>query len=98
MGYARAICNVSTRDGSRNRGNKTSITLCHNLNKGDATMYEFKMRLGNKGESINGQSNLRILTPSHEVPPLVLAARTVGARLTALGKRGKKLLYSVTRG
>ncbi len=61
-------------------------------------MYEFRVRLGNKGESINGQSNLRILTPSHEVPSLVVAARTVGAKLTAIGKQGKRLLYAVTRG
>ncbi len=61
-------------------------------------MYEFRVRLGNKGESINGKSNLRILTPSHEVPSLVVAARTVGAKLTAIGKQGKRLLYAVTRG
>ena len=60
-------------------------------------MYEFKVRLGNKGESINGQSNLRILAPSHEVPSLVTAARTVGATLTALRKQGKRLLYAVTQ-
>ena len=60
-------------------------------------MYEFKVRLGNKGESINGKSNLRILTPSHEVPALVAAARTVGAKLTALRKQGKRLLYAVTQ-
>ena len=61
-------------------------------------MYEFKVRFGNKGESINGKSNLRVLTPSHEVPSLVVAARTVGAKLTAIGKQGKRLLYAVTRG
>ena len=60
-------------------------------------MYEFKVRLGNKGESVNGKSNLRILTPSHEVPSLVVAARTVGATLTALRKQGKRLLYAVTQ-
>ena len=61
-------------------------------------MFEFRVRLGNKGESINGKSNLRVLTPSHEVPSLVVAARTVGAKLTAIGKQGKRLLYAVTRG
>lgn len=61
-------------------------------------MYEFRVRLRGKKESINGQSNLRILTPSHEVPSLVVAARTVGAKLTALGKQGKRLLYAVTQG
>ncbi len=61
-------------------------------------MFEFRVRLGNKGESVNGKSNLRILTPSHEVPSLVVAARTVGAKLTAIGKQGKRLLYAVTRG
>lgn len=63
-------------------------------------MFEFKVRLKGKEqrESINGQSSLRILTPSHEVPSLVTAARTVGAKLTALGKQGKRLLYSVTQG
>ncbi len=63
-------------------------------------MYEFKVRLNkaNQRESINGQSNLRILTPSHEVPSLVVAARTVGAKLQAIGKQGKRLLYAVTRG
>jgi len=61
-------------------------------------MYEFKVRLRSEGESVNGKSNLRILTPSHEVPSLVTAARTVGAKLTALGKQGKRLLYSVTQG
>lgn len=63
-------------------------------------MYEFKVRLNkaNQRESINGKSNLRILTPSHEVPSLVTAARTVGAKLTVLGKQGKRLIYSVTRG
>ena len=60
-------------------------------------MYEFKVRLGNKGESINGQSNLRILAPSHEVPSLIVAARTVGATLTALRKQGKRLLYAITQ-
>ena len=61
-------------------------------------MFEFRVRLGNKGESINGKSNLRVLTPPHEVPSLVVAARTVGAKLTAIGKQGKRLLYAVTRG
>ena len=65
-------------------------------------MYEFRVRLNKADqmvkESINGQSNLRILTPSHEVPSLVVAARTVGAKLTAIGKQGKRLLYAVTRG
>ena len=62
-------------------------------------MYEFRVRLNkaNQKESINGQSNLRILTPSHEVPSLVVAARTVGATLTALRKQGKRLLYAVTQ-
>ena len=65
-------------------------------------MYEFRVRLNKADqmvkESINGQSNLRILTPSHEVPSLVVAARTVGAKLSAIGKQGKRLLYAVTRG
>lgn len=63
-------------------------------------MYEFKVRLSkaNQRESLNGQSNMRILTPSHEVPSLVIAARTVGAKLSALGKQGKRLLYAVTKG
>ena len=61
-------------------------------------MYEFRVRLRGEKESINGQSNLHILTPYHEVPSLVVAARTVGAKLTALGKQGKRLIYSVTRG
>lgn len=63
-------------------------------------MFEFKVRLQGKEqrESINGKSNLRILTPSHEVPSLVAAARTVGAKLAVLGKQGKRLIYSVTRG
>ena len=61
-------------------------------------MYEFRVRLRGEKKSINGQSNLRILTPSHEVPSLVTAARTVGAKLTALGKQGKRLLYAVTQG
>ena len=61
-------------------------------------MYEFRVRLRGEKESINGQSNLRILTPSHEVPSLVAAARTVGAKLAVLGKQGKRLIYSVTRG
>ena len=63
-------------------------------------MYEFKVRLKGKEQrgSINGQSNLHILTPSHEVPSLIVAARTVGAKLTALRKQGKRLLYAVTRG
>lgn len=62
-------------------------------------MYEFKVRLNkaNQRESINGKSNLRILTPSHEVPSLVVAARTVGATLTALRKQGRRLLYAVTQ-
>lgn len=62
-------------------------------------MFEFKVRLKGKEqrESINGQSNLRILTPYHEVPSLVVAARTVGATLTALRKQGKRLLYAVTQ-
>lgn len=62
-------------------------------------MYEFRVRLNkaNQKESVNGQSNLRILTPSHEVPSLVIAARTVGATLTALRKQGKRLLYAVTQ-
>ena len=62
-------------------------------------MYEFKVRLKGKEqrESINGQSNLRILAPSHEVPSLIVAARTVGAALTALRKQGKRLLYAVTQ-
>ena len=47
-------------------------------------MYEFRVRLRGEKESINGQSNLRILAPSHEVPSLIVAARTVGAKLTAL--------------
>ena len=63
-------------------------------------MYEFKVRLNkaNQRGSINGQSNLRILTPSHEVPALVVATRTVGAKIAAIGKQGKRLLYAVTRG
>ena len=61
-------------------------------------MYEFRVRLRGEKESINGQSNMRILTPSHEVPSLIVAARTVGAKLTAIGKQGKRLLYAVTRG
>ena len=61
-------------------------------------MYEFRVRLRGEKESINGQSNLRILTPSHEVPSLIVAARTVGAKLTALRKQGKRLLYAVTQG
>ena len=60
-------------------------------------MYEFRVRLRGEKESINGQSNLRILAPSHEVPSLVTAARTVGATLTALRKQGKRLLYAVTQ-
>ena len=61
-------------------------------------MYEFRVRLRGEKGSINGQSNLRILAPSHEVPSLIVAARTVGAKLTAIGKQGKRLLYAVTRG
>ena len=61
-------------------------------------MFEFKVRLKGQRESINGQSNMRILTPSHEVPSLIVAARTVGVKLTALRKQGKRLLYAVTRG
>ena len=61
-------------------------------------MYEFRVRLRGEKESINGQSNLRLLTPYHGVPSLVVAARTVGAKLTALRKQGKRLLYAVTRG
>lgn len=61
-------------------------------------MYEFKVRLRSEGESLNGKSNVRVLAPSHEVPSLVVAARTVGAKLTALGRQGKRLLYSVTQG
>ncbi len=61
-------------------------------------MYEFRVRLRGEKESINGKSNLRILTPSHEVPSLIVAARTVGAKLAVLGKQGKRLIYSVTRG
>lgn len=61
-------------------------------------MYEFKVRLRSEGESLNGKSNIRVLTPSHEVPSLVVAARTVGAKLTAIGKQGKRLIYAVTRG
>ena len=60
-------------------------------------MYEFRVRLRGEKESINGQSNLRLLTPYHEVPSLVVAARTVGATLTALRKQGKRLLYAVTQ-
>ena len=60
-------------------------------------MYEFRVRLRGEKESINGQSNLRILAPSHEVPSLIVAARTVGAALTALRKQGKLLLYAVTQ-
>lgn len=61
-------------------------------------MYEFKVRLRSEGESLNGKSNIRVLTPSHEVPSLVVAARTVGAKLTAIGKQGKRLIYAVTKG
>ena len=61
-------------------------------------MYEFRVRLRGEKESVNGQSNLRILAPSHEVPSLIVTARTVGAKLTALRKQGKRLLYAVTRG
>ena len=61
-------------------------------------MYEFRVRLRGEKGSIKGQSNLRILAPSHEVPSLIVAARTVGAKLTAIGKQGKRLLYAVTRG
>ena len=60
-------------------------------------MYEFRVRLRGEKESVNGQSNLRILAPSHEVPSLIVAARTVGAKLTALRKQGQRLLYAVTR-
>ena len=60
-------------------------------------MFEFKVRLKGQRESINGQSNMRILAPSHEVPSLIVAARTVGAKLTALRKQGKRLLYAVTQ-
>ena len=60
-------------------------------------MYEFRVRLRGEKGSINGQSNLRILAPSHEVPSLIVAARTVGAKLTAIGKQGKRLLYAVTQ-
>ena len=61
-------------------------------------MYEFKIRLRGNGEEINGQSNVRILAASAEVPSLVRAAHAVGAKLTAIGKQGKRLLYAVTRG
>lgn len=60
-------------------------------------MYEFRVRLRGEKESVNGQSNLRILAPSHEVPSLIVAARTVGAALTALRKQGKRLLYAITQ-
>jgi len=61
-------------------------------------MYEFRVRLRGEKESINGQSNLRILAPSHEVPSIIVAARPGGAKIKALRTQGKRLLYAVTQG